>query len=275
MSDLRTRAAQATELHPISGHQAGGTDVEARAEAALPLLADVARRAIELDATIEGSTSTVPVHEAYSRVMGDVQYVAKDGQRSDSGGRYRFRGIDALLNAVGPALRKHGLVFVPSKILAKEYDQLPTGGGKVMQRCKVTVAYAVLGPAGDVLPLPIESIGEAFDTGDKAGSKAMSVALRTAYIQAFAIPVDQPEMDPERGPQYEVTTPPPPSVSEYVAMIANPTVSIIRLRQMHSEIGRHGLGGETVTDVDGGTITLGQLLGKRAAEVKAAQAEEI
>lgn len=256
MSDLRARAAQAglpdipeptaEQQEQWRAETAAATD-EARA---------IATRRIELDDTIEASTSAVPVHTAYSRVMGDVQYVAKDGQRSDSGGRYRFRGIDALLNAVGPALRKHGVVFVPSKILSKEYDQVPTGGGKMMQRCKVTVAYAVLGPAGDVLPLPIESIGEAFDTGDKAGSKAMSVALRTAYIQAFAIPVDQPEMDPERGPQYEVTVPPPPTVAEYLAEINRPTTSIERLRTMRDEINRHGLGQEVVEDVDGSATTL-------------------
>lgn len=272
MSDLRTRAAQAGLPDVPEPTAEQKEQWRAEASAAVDEARTIAARRIELDDTIEGSTNAVPVHEAYSRVMGDVQYVAKDGQRSDSGGRYRFRGIDALLNAVGPALRKHGVVFVPSKILSKEYDQLPTGGGKVMQRCKVTVSYAVLGPAGDVLPIPIESIGEAFDTGDKAGSKAMSVALRTAYIQAFAIPVDQPEMDPERGPQYEVTAPPPPTPEQYAAEIQRSSTTVDRLLTIQDELRRQpDVAGAEVTTLGDETVRLWDLLirtGKQRQEGK-------
>src|SRR5690606_34079164 len=35
--------------------------------------------------------------------------------------------------------------------------------------------------------------GEAMDSGDKATSKAMSVAFRTALIQALALPTDEPD----------------------------------------------------------------------------------
>ena len=36
---------------------------------------------------------------------------------------------------------------------------------------------------------------ESWDTGDKAMPKAMSVAMRTALIQALALPTDEPDPD--------------------------------------------------------------------------------
>lgn len=285
MSNLREAARQSAAIlrgtEPVPG---GHIDNEGQAVGPVEHLAAVMRvpaddhaaRPVELDKSIEASTSAISVHEAYSRVMGDVQYVAKNGQRSDSGGRYRFRGIDALLQAVGPALRKHGLIFVPGKIISKEYDQIPTAGGKVMQRCKVTVSYAAIGPAGDVFPLPIESVGEAFDSGDKAGSKAMSVALRTAYIQAFAIPVEQPEMDPEHGPQYEVATPPRASAEELRDEVISPTISLARISEISDELKQRraagdAVGVELVADPaeQGGNIRLIDLVYRVGRELKA------
>jgi hypothetical protein len=39
------------------------------------------------------------------------------------------------------------------------------------------------------------SVGEAFDMGDKATAKAMSVAYRTCLLQALTIPTDDPDPD--------------------------------------------------------------------------------
>lgn len=253
MSDLREAARQSAAI--LRGNIPAPAE-QATASPEVPADNHTARP-VELDASIEASGTDVPVHVAYSRVMGDVQYVVKSratdekGRPVSGGLNYPFRGIDALLNAVGPALRKHGLMFVPSRIISKEHDQVPTAGGKVMQRCKVTIAYAAIGPAGDVFPLPIESIGEAFDSGDKAGSKAMSVALRTAYIQAFAIPVKQPEMDPEHGPQYEVASPSPASAEELRDEIVSPVVTLERLSTISDELKHPSRRATAVQEVPG------------------------
>lgn len=50
------------------------------------------------------TTDALPVHAALSAVMGDVQAVRK-GDRNEVQG-FNFRGIDAVVNAVGPALRR-------------------------------------------------------------------------------------------------------------------------------------------------------------------------
>ena len=46
--------------------------------------------------------------------------------------------------------------------------------------------------------LDVEAAGEAFDTGDKAVSKAMSVAWRTALIQTFFLATGDTEPDEQQ-----------------------------------------------------------------------------
>ncbi|STD70275.1 ERF family protein [Corynebacterium renale] len=45
----------------------------------------------------------VPIHVALARVMADVKAVGKSGYNSHQ--NYNFRGIDGVMNGVGPALR--------------------------------------------------------------------------------------------------------------------------------------------------------------------------
>jgi hypothetical protein len=150
------------------------------------------------------------VYEALGAVMTDVQAVAKK-DRNDAQ-RFNFRGIDAVVNAVGPALRKHGVTVSP-RVDLYEYGTVTTSGGKPMGHVRVLVTYTFHGPAGD--SLPAQAAGEAFDAGDKATPKAMSVAFRTALLQALALPTDEPDPDTQT---YEraapVAAPPPPTFDE-------------------------------------------------------------
>lgn len=144
------------------------------------------------------SATTKPtVFEALAAVMADVQAVKK-GDRNEAQ-RFMFRGIDAVVNAVGPALRTHGVTVSP-RVDLYEYGTVTTSGGKAMGHVRVLVTYTFHGPAGDAFPA--QAPGEAFDAGDKATPKAMSVAFRTALLQALALPTDEPDPDStvyERG----------------------------------------------------------------------------
>lgn len=139
------------------------------------------------------------VVEALSNVMDDVQAVRKADRNTQQG--YVFRGIDAVVNAVGPAFRKHGVVAVPHKSEAKYRDVL-TNTGKPSRECTVTVTYRFYGPAGDFIECEVP--GESMDFGDKGAPKAMSVAFRIALLQALCIPTDEPEPDSQ---SYERGTP--------------------------------------------------------------------
>lgn len=155
------------------------------------------------------TTQYPTVYEALAAVMDDVQAVKKKDKNEAQ--RFMFRGIDAVVNAVGPALRKHGVTVSP-RVDLYEYGTVTTSGGKAMGHVRVLVTYTFHGPAGD--SLPAQAPGEAFDAGDKATPKAMSVAFRTALLQALALPTDEPDPDSQA---YERVAPAPPTLGTLLA----------------------------------------------------------
>lgn len=147
------------------------------------------------------------VVEAMTAVMADVGAVGKDGRNRDHG--YSFRGIDAVVNACSPALRRHGVVVLP-ELRSIERTTVEVGKNRtLMGHAAVVVAYTFHGPCGDTLTAVAP--GEAMDSGDKATAKAMSVAMRTALLQALCLPTDEPDPDEH---SYERSSPPTPEEVE-------------------------------------------------------------
>jgi len=106
---------------------------------------------------------------------------------------FNFRGIDAVMNAVSPALRKHGVVVTP-EVQSCEFGTVEIGKNHTsMGHCRVTVTYKFWAPDGTFIPATV--VGEAMDSGDKAHAKAMSVAFRTCLLQTLCLPTD--EIDPD------------------------------------------------------------------------------
>lgn len=140
-------------------------------------------------------TERLTVHQALSKVMGDVQAVKKDSKNQAQ--RFNFRGIDAVMNAVGPALRKYGVTILPEDVEVHRSNGT-TANGKQTAEVVVKVTYRIYGPAGDSIHGKVAA--EAMDFGDKAIAKAMSVAYRTFLLQALTIPTDEPDPD---GESYE------------------------------------------------------------------------
>lgn len=137
-------------------------------------------------------TEQLTVHQALSKVMADVQAVRKDSKNQAQ--RFNFRGIDAVMNAVGPALRKHGVTILPEDVDVHRTNGT-TANGKQTAEVVVKVTYRVYGPSGDSIHGKVAA--EAMDFGDKAIAKAMSVAYRTFLLQALTIPTDEPDPDSE------------------------------------------------------------------------------
>ena len=135
---------------------------------------------------------TPTVHQALNKVMGDVQAVKKDSKNQAQ--RFNFRGIDAVMNAVGPALRKYGVVILPEDVEVHRSNGT-TANGKPTAEVVLKVTYRVYGPGGDSIHGRVAA--EAIDFGDKAIAKAMSVAYRTFLLQALTIPTDEPDPDSE------------------------------------------------------------------------------
>nr|DAI33618.1 MAG TPA: ERF superfamily protein [Caudoviricetes sp.] len=137
---------------------------------------------------------------ALNAIMVDLPAVGKDGRNNAQ--NFNFRGIDGVLNACGPVLRKHGVVAAP-RALQHIKDVVPrkNGGSMTHVLLELEVVWLLAGHPVDE-GLRTVTWGEAFDMSDKATAKAHSVALRTAYIQTLALPTQEPDPDEsyfERG----------------------------------------------------------------------------
>lgn len=147
----------------------------------------------------------VQIIELLSKVMEDVGAVRK-GERNQQQ-NFNFRGIDAVVNAVSPVLRKHGVVVTP-EVQSVEYNTVEVGKNRTMMgHARVTVTYKFYAPDGSYLPTTV--CAESMDSGDKATAKAMSVAFRTCLLQTLVLPTDEADPDHDvyerapRAPQAE------------------------------------------------------------------------
>lgn len=245
-SDLRARAA---------GQQSGEASAASEPAPGRPAIDTAPLPDVNYDGNAITDAEQVPVHVAWARVMADVQSISKGDERSDVGGRYMFRGVDRVVNAVGPALRRHGVLVLPARIVEKEYTETKTSGGKAMQDCTVTVEWMIVGPGGDLLP-PVQSVGQANDTGDKATAKAMSVAQRVLFLTSLQIPTQDPDVDRghERGER------PLPKPADYRDEILDPSTSVGRLRAIRAELHQHNLAARTVVNEVGDDEALGAMV---------------
>lgn len=135
--------------------------------------------------------TALPIAQAMSAIMSEVGAIAKKDKNTAQG--FNFRGIDSVVNAVSPALQKHGVIVVPT-VQDYEYATVEVGKNRTaMGHVRVKVTYTFIGAQGDEIKATV--VGEAMDSGDKATAKAMSVAFRTALLQALSLPTD--EIDPD------------------------------------------------------------------------------
>jgi hypothetical protein len=138
-------------------------------------------------------TDTLTVDEAWTAVMDEIRSVGKGDFNQDQG--FRFRGVDSVVNATGPAFRTHGIKVIPKRIVDIVRTEYETKRGTRMVNKEVTVEWEVRGPKGD--SFTGESVGEAADAGDKSISKAQSVAYRVFLLEALNIPTGNADPDEE------------------------------------------------------------------------------
>ena len=138
------------------------------------------------------------IYKKMSDVMKDIGSVGKDQKNQAQG--FKFRGIDQFVNALYPALTKHGVFMAPRCVKEDhEIKEVVRSSGKTAIDKHVTVMveydfYAEDGSKVTVGPIPAEGL----DSGDKATNKALSSALKYALIQTFSIPTeDMAESDLE------------------------------------------------------------------------------
>lgn len=132
------------------------------------------------------------------RVMADVGPVEK-GKTNTSGATFKYRGIDDVMNALQPAMIKHGIFFA-TRVVAQERVERESNQGRALFVTILTIEFTFY--ASDGSRVHVTTVGEAMDSGDKSSNKAMSIALKYALLQLFCIPTED-MADPDKD-SYEV-----------------------------------------------------------------------
>jgi len=138
------------------------------------------------------------IYKKMSEVMKDIGPVTKDQKNLAQG--FKFRGIDQFVNALHPALVKHGVFMTPRcTSFTNELKEVTRSSGKAGIDKHVSLLmeydfYAEDGSKVTIGPIPAEGL----DSGDKATNKALSAGLKYALIQTFSVPTeDMAEADLE------------------------------------------------------------------------------
>ena len=175
------------------------------------------------------------IYTAISGVMRDVGVVGKDGFNTFD--KYKFRGIDAVMNALSPAMVKNK-VFVTPEVLEQTREERVSKEGKLMIYSITKVRYTFFTEDGSSVSAVV--IGEGMDRGDKSMNKAMSAAFKYACFQVFCIPTeemkdsetDSPEPQPKKKAEKKqpVPTSQPALQAEYQQMAQEPVQKALDLQ---------------------------------------------
>lgn len=126
------------------------------------------------------------IYKAINNVMSEIGAIGKNQRNQQQG--FMFRGIDAVMNAISPALIKYKVFVVPEVLeQTREERQTKTGSNLIYSVCKMK--YTFYAEDGSFVEAVV--VGEGMDSGDKATNKAMSIAFKYACFQVFCIPTEE------------------------------------------------------------------------------------
>lgn len=128
------------------------------------------------------------VYAKIAAVQGELAHTGIGKDSENTFDRYKFRGIDAVYNALAPLLAKHGLCVLP-RIIERDCQERVSRKGEPMFYVTVTAEFDFVS-ADDGSVHTVRTYGEAMDRSDKATNKAMSAAYKYAAFMAFAIPTE-------------------------------------------------------------------------------------
>lgn len=126
------------------------------------------------------------IYAAITNTMRDIGAVGKNDVNTYD--KYRFRGIDAVMNALNPAMIKNGIFAIPT-VLDCHREEREGKSQTVMMYTVLTVRYDFFADDGSSVSAVV--IGEAMDRSDKSTNKAMSAAFKYACFQTFCIPTEE------------------------------------------------------------------------------------
>lgn len=138
-------------------------------------------------------------------------WAAREGlaktRTNESGAKFRFRGIDEVMNALASVMAENDLITLP-RYKSRECEVRKTNSGGSIYNVVLHGELHFIS-ARDGTREVAEIFGEAMDSGDKATNKAMSVIFKYSTVQTFCIPVEGTGDEDADATTHPPTTPEP------------------------------------------------------------------
>lgn len=168
------------------------------------------------------------IFESINKVMDQIGAVGKNSKNSSQG--FMYRGVDAVMNALSPALIDNKVFVVPEVLEQTREERVNSKGTTLLYSiCKVKYTFY----AEDGTNISATVIGEGMDSGDKATNKAMSIAFKYACFQVFCIPTEE-MVDPDA------------ECHEFKPARVSANISDDDMAKVKSEMDRTGITAETI-----------------------------
>ena len=159
------------------------------------------------------TTDNKKIYQAMAKVLSQVGAISKS-KDADMGpaGKYKFRGIDDMYNALHTHFAENGIFIIPevtnTEMTVQEKTKVWNGKEtKTLQySCLVTMRFHFV--CDDGSSIVATGVGHALDTSDKATNKAQSSALKYCLMQTFLIPTEESkDVEDENNTVAPSTTP--------------------------------------------------------------------
>ena len=157
------------------------------------------------------------IYQLIPKAMADMDAVGKNQFNQQQ--KFKFRGIDDVMNAMNPVLVKHQIFTVP-EVLEQTREHRTTDKGAQLNYSLLKMRFSFFAPDGS--HVDAITLGEGMDSGDKASNKAMAIAYKYALFQVFCIPTEEmPDPDAETPPPSKQETKKPDQEVERKAAASN------------------------------------------------------
>lgn len=181
------------------------------------------------------------IYKAINNVMSEIGAIGKNQRNQQQG--FMFRGIDAVMNTINPALIKNKVFVVPEVLeQLREERQTKTGTNLIYSVCKMKYTFF----AEDGSSVEAVVIGEGMDSGDKATNKAMSIAFKYACFQVFCIPTEEMK-DPDE--ECHEVKPKKKQKAESSAVADKKKIDAVQLEALKAILAGNGIDKKTVLDL--------------------------
>ncbi len=149
------------------------------------------------------------IHEALSRAKMRIGVIGKDDKNQAQG--YAFRGIDSIVNKVGPVFSELGILVVPTTRLVSSEETTSAKGARGYRVVVETLwTFSIQQDGEESLSgysyIVAQTLGESIDYSDKALNQAQTQSFKNALAQVLTIPtgeVDPDELSPDTAAELE------------------------------------------------------------------------